>query len=112
MSVRLLFDQNLSYKLVALLQDVYPGSAHIRPLGLDTADDRDVWRYAADNDYIIVSKDTDFYQRSLVFGSPPKVVWLRIGNCPTRQAAVLLRTHQADVQALVSDASATILILS
>ena len=112
MSVRLLFDQNLSFRLAQLLDDVYPGSAHVRPLGMDQADDLVIWQYAAAHGFVIVSKDSDFYQRSLLYGYPPKVVWLRIGNCSTQQAAALLRARLADVEAFCDDASATFLALS
>jgi predicted nuclease of predicted toxin-antitoxin system len=111
-SVKLLFDQNLSFRLARILDDVYPGSAHVRPLGMDQADDAAIWQYAAANGFVIVSKDSDFYQRSMVYGSPPKVVWLRIGNCSTGQVADLLRARVADVEAFANDASSTILALS
>ena len=112
MSVRLLFDQNLSFRLVGLLDDIYPGSAHVRPLGMDQADDIVIWQYAGANGFMIVSKDSDFYQRSLLYGSPPKVVWLRVGNCSTRQVADLLRSRKADIEAFADDDSSTFLALS
>ena len=112
MSVRLLFDQNLSFRLTRLLDDVYPASAHVRPLGLDQADDLVIWQHAAAHGFVIVSKDSDFYQRSLLYGSPPKVVWLRVGNCSTRHVADLLRARSADVEAFADDDSSTILVLS
>jgi predicted nuclease of predicted toxin-antitoxin system len=79
---------------------------------MDQADDIAIWQYAAANGLVIVSKDSDFYQRSLLFGSPPKVVWLRVGNCSTRQVADLLRSRVADVEAFVDDDSSTFLALS
>lgn len=70
--MKLLFDENLSYRLVAALQDIFPGSAHIRDVGLLGAADRHIWPYAGDNGFLLVSKDSDFYQRSMVFGAPPQ----------------------------------------
>jgi len=69
--VKLLFDENLSHKLVGSLADLFPDSEHVRNVGLKAVDDRLVWEYAAANDLLIVSKDSDFYQRSLLFGHPP-----------------------------------------
>jgi predicted nuclease of predicted toxin-antitoxin system len=81
--VKLLFDENLSYRLVGSLGDLYPGSAHVRDLGLVGATDANIWAFAAESGYIIVSKDTDFYQRSVAYGGPPLTIWLRVGNAST-----------------------------
>lgn len=81
--LKLLFDQNLSPRLVVLLADVFPGSAHVRDVGLASADDADVWDYAKRNGLAIISKDADFRQLSFLHGFPPKVVWLRVGNRST-----------------------------
>jgi predicted nuclease of predicted toxin-antitoxin system len=81
--VKLLFDENLSWHLVDLLADCYPGSSHVRSVGLERADDSTVWDYAAATGLTIVSEDSGFHQRSLLFGAPPKVVWIHIGNCST-----------------------------
>jgi predicted nuclease of predicted toxin-antitoxin system len=70
--VKLLFDENLSFRLVPELADVYPGSAHVRELGLRGADDRRICEHAARNDFLLTSKDVDFYQRSLIFGPLPR----------------------------------------
>lgn len=89
--MKLLFDENLSPKLPRLLADIFPDSTHVRDVGMKTADDPIIWDYARDNDFMIVSKDADMHDLSLVFGNPPKVVWLRLGNCSTRQVEALLR---------------------
>jgi predicted nuclease of predicted toxin-antitoxin system len=94
---RLLFDQNLSPRLSALLIDVFPDSLHVRDVGLAAADDVDVWRHAAAHDFVIVSKDADFHQLSFTRGAPPKAVWIRIGNCSTQRIERLLRRHARDV---------------
>jgi predicted nuclease of predicted toxin-antitoxin system len=86
----LLFDQNLSHKLCTALAWVFPGCRHVRDAGLSNADDADVWNYAAANGLTIVSKDQDFRQRALLFGSPPKCIWIRLGNCSTTDIARLL----------------------
>jgi predicted nuclease of predicted toxin-antitoxin system len=95
--VRLLLDQNLSPRLLALLADLYPESTHVRTEGLQNAADDAVWAYAAQHGFTIVSKDADFHQRSFVVGHPPKVVWIRLGNCSTDEIAGVLRAHHADL---------------
>ena len=89
--MRLLFDQNLSHRLVALLAAEFPGSAHVRDVCLAAAADLDVWAYAAAKGFVVVSKDVDFQQRALLYGHPPKVIWVRSGNGPTAAVAALLR---------------------
>lgn len=87
--MKLLFDQNLSFKLVGRLADLFPNCLHVRDAGLKDADDSLVWEYAKQHAYIIVSKDSDFHQRSFVFGAPPRVIWVALGKlldvgCRTR----------------------------
>lgn len=110
--MRLLFDQNLSESLVRALAQECPGSVHVRQIGLERADDEEVWQYARDRGLTIVSKDADFHQRSLVRGHPPKVVWVRRGNCSTRQIEELLRQHRGDLEAFDRDREAAFLVLS
>lgn len=109
--MRLLFDEDLSYRLVRELADVYPGSAHVRDVGLRGAEDRQIWDYAAEQGLLLTSKNTDFYQRSLVFGAPPKVIWLRIGNSTTSVIAELLRQRLPTVHSFYEDSEATFLPL-
>jgi predicted nuclease of predicted toxin-antitoxin system len=110
--MKLLFDQNLSHRLVGLLAVEYPGSMHVRQAGLASASDPAIWNCAKTNGFAIVSKDSDFEQRALLYGHPPKVIWLRLGNCPTSAAEALLRNRRADVLAFDADAKAAILVLS
>ena len=111
-SPRLLLDQNLASSLVRRLADLFPDSAHVRELGLASADDEAIWQLAATSGYVIVTKDDDFRQRSLLRGAPPHVVWVRLGNCRTAEVEALLRARVADVHALVADPDATLLILA
>ena len=107
----LLFDQNLSRQLPALLAAEFPGSEQVIEAGLATADDRAVWAYAAAHGFAVVSKDADFARLSAALGPPPKVIWLRIGNGPTHDAVALLRTRAADVQAFLADPAMAVLEL-
>ena len=75
--MKLLFDQNVSPRLVADLSDMYPGSVHVRDVGLARANDAAIWSYARDHGLTIVSKDSDFHQVSFLRGPPPKVIWIR-----------------------------------
>ena len=109
--MRLLFDQNLSPRLVDALSDVYPGSVHVQTVGLGSATDVEVWEYARGNHLIIVTKDTDFHERSVILGAPPKVVWIRRGNCPTAAIGQILCRHNNDIRELASDNEASYLML-
>jgi predicted nuclease of predicted toxin-antitoxin system len=100
--VKLLFDENLAPSLVAALTDIYPQSVHVRDLGLKSSPDLMVWEYAAKMGYIIVSKDADFRQRSFLYGPPPKVIWIRLGNCSTRQIAELFRKRRYQIDEFCS----------
>lgn len=110
--MKLLFDENLSHKLVTRLGDLFPDSVHVRDVGLKTADDPLVWDYAKDNDLMIVSKDSDMHQRSFVFGYPPKVIWVRLGNCTTSDVETLLRREFEAIKTFYEDEYASFLSLS
>ena len=89
--MKLLFDANLSPTLVAHLRTHYPGSLHVRDIGLSAGSDAQIWEHAKAEGYVIVSKDTDFRERSFVEGFPPKIVWLDLGNAGTMEIAARLR---------------------
>jgi predicted nuclease of predicted toxin-antitoxin system len=110
--MKLLFDENLSPKLPRSLVTLFPDSAHVRECGLLGFPDEDVWEYARANDFTIVSKDSDFQQRSLLYGQPPKSVWLRTGNCTRQQLVQLITIHEQEIRALGTDPLETILVLS
>ncbi len=110
--MKLLLDQNLSHRLLSALVSEYPGSVHVRDVGLSAADDQVVWSYVAQYGLTIVSKDSDFQQRALLYGHPPKVIWVRLGNCTTTAVAALLRARHDDVLAFEADITAALLVLS
>jgi predicted nuclease of predicted toxin-antitoxin system len=109
--MRLLFDQNLSHRLVQMLADFYPNCVHVRDIGLNAASDTLIWEYAKQHGYNVVSKDSDFRQRSFVFGYPPKVIWIRRGNCSTQTIAHILRSNRETIREFEADTTATFLIL-
>jgi len=110
--MKFLFDENLSPRLVVLLADLFPNSLHVRDAGLQAAEDLLVWNYARDHDLTIVSKDADMHQRCFVFGAPPKVVWVRLGNCSTTDVADLLRRYVNALEVFEADEFASFLSLS
>jgi predicted nuclease of predicted toxin-antitoxin system len=109
--MRLLFDQNLPPKLVNSLGGLYSGSSHVRDVGLREATDSEIWDYAKQNGFTIVSKDSDFQQRSLLYGSPPKFIWLRVGNCSVKRIEDLLKEHSATIHTFGQTASKSHLML-
>lgn len=110
--MKLLFDENLSPRLAGLLADVYPGSAHVHDCGLGSADDEAVWQYARDKDFSIVSKDSDFQERSVLRGYPPKVIWLRVSNCTTAEIETLLRAAQPIISRFINEDEESCLLLA
>jgi predicted nuclease of predicted toxin-antitoxin system len=109
--MKLLFDQNLSPRLPQLLADIYTESAHVRAVGLRDASDFEIWQYAKAEGFTIVSKDSDFQQRSLLHGGPPKFIWLRVGNCSVARIEDLLRRHSAAIHTFDLDDSKSHLML-
>lgn len=95
--MKLLFDQNLSPRLVRRLADIYADSVRVRGIGLRGCRRSVIWDYAKLNGFTIVSKDSDFQQRSLLYGGPPKFIWLRVGNCPVKTVEDLLRKHSVAI---------------
>jgi predicted nuclease of predicted toxin-antitoxin system len=96
--MKLLFDHNLSPRLVNRLADLYPDSQHVFMIGLDQVDDRVVWEYAQQSDFVIVTKDSDFNDLSIIRGVSPKVIWIRRGNCSTKQIEEVLRASVKSIQ--------------
>lgn len=109
--MKLLFDENISPRLSAALADIYPGSAHVHQCGLGSADDLAVWQYAKDNGFAIVSKDSDFQERSVLLGAPPKIIWLRATNCTSDQIENLLRVALPTITQFIQEDRESCLIL-
>ena len=101
--MKLLFDQNLSFKLCRQLAEIFPNSNQIRSLGMEEADDRLIWEYAKANNFVVVSQDVDFADMATLYGPPPKVIWLRCGNQPTNAIESRLRDHSEAIAAFLQD---------
>ncbi len=109
--MKLLFDQNLSPGLVERFIDVFPNSMHVSLKGLDRATDDEVWEWSRKKGFTIVTKDADFNELSTLRGFPPKIIWIRTGNCTTSQIERLLRAHFETIQQMHDDPITGILLL-
>ncbi|MBV8370497.1 MAG: DUF5615 family PIN-like protein [Candidatus Eremiobacteraeota bacterium] len=109
--MKLLLDENLSDRIVEELTELFGECTHVRRVGLASATDDAVWRYARDNECAIVSKDSDFHQRVLLEGPPPKVLWIRRGNCQTADILQILRDAKKSIEEFAADDELAFLIL-
>ena len=107
----LLFDQNLPASLIATFAAEFPGSQHVRLVGLDRTPDDQIWSFAQANGLSIVTKDGDFHQMARLRGSPPKVIWLRLGNCPLQDLVAALRSNVADIKEFLGKDDGSILTI-
>jgi predicted nuclease of predicted toxin-antitoxin system len=110
--VKLLLDENLSDRIIHKIVDLYPDSEHVKTLGLINTDDAVIWEYAKTNGLVIVSKDSDFHQRSLLYGHPPKFIYLRVGNCPTSKITQILRDSLDTIIQFESSETESLLVLT
>ena len=109
--MKLLFDQNLSPRLADSFRDKFNGTAHLQDLGLDAAEDFVVWEYAKSNSFTIITKDSDFNNMVSLFGFPPKVIWIKKGNCTTQQIKVMITEHVVRIKAFINDSENGILTI-
>ena len=109
--MKLLFDENLSRKLPVRLSELFPGSKHVSEVNLLQSSDASIWRHAKSAGFTIVSADSDFFDIAISLGSPPKVIWLRRWDHPTRDAEMLLRREAIRITEFVADGELGVLIL-
>jgi predicted nuclease of predicted toxin-antitoxin system len=109
--VKLLFDHNLSPALINRLRDLYVGSNHVYNLKLDQVSDIEIWEYARTEGFLIVTKDSDFSDICTIRGFPPKIIWIKRGNCKTASIEAILRNHYDDIESLNNDTTTGILTL-
>ena len=96
--MKLLFDQNISFRLIKKISDLYPESRQVKELGLENATDHDIFDYAVVNEYIIVTFDSDFCDLNNLKGFPIKVIWLRTGNTTTKNIEKIFRQKFETIQ--------------
>jgi predicted nuclease of predicted toxin-antitoxin system len=95
--MKLLFDENISYRVVKKIMHVFPNCENVRRLRLDSTDDLVIWDYARKNGFAIVTFDEDFDEISLLKGFPPKIILLRTGNILNEDLVTLLIEKQAEI---------------
>jgi predicted nuclease of predicted toxin-antitoxin system len=101
--MKLLLDQNISFRITNKIQDLFPGSKQVRDLGLENSKDSFLWNYAKENNYCIVTFDGDFYDFGLIKGSSPKVIWLRLGNTTAQNIEIVLRKNYDLIKTFLTD---------
>ncbi len=101
--MKLLLDNNLSHRLIDRLNDVFPNSTHVMLENLDEADDIEVWDFAKEGDYTILTKDSDYSDLNILLGHPPKVIWLRVGNCKVKAIENIIRNNIQDLNEFFED---------
>ena len=101
--MKLLLDQNISFRITSKIQDLFPGSKQVKELGLENSKDSFLWNYAKENNYCIVTFDGDFYDLGLIKGSSPKVIWLRLGNTSTQNIEIILRKNFDLIKTFLTD---------
>ncbi len=91
--MKLLFDQNISFRIVKEMEVLFPKSKQVCDLGFENTSDLNIWNFAKENNFTIVTFDADFYDISLLKGIPPKIIWLRTGNTSTKNLEKLLKNN-------------------
>lgn len=109
--MKLLFDQNLPPRLVRALSDVYPDSEHVFSLNLDQSSDQKIREFALEHGFTIVTKDSDFGDLDALFGFPPKIIWIRRGNCSVKEVERILRERSASILSHLDDPQLGTLVL-
>jgi predicted nuclease of predicted toxin-antitoxin system len=101
--MKLLFDQNISFRIIPRIIEQFPGAKQVRELGLENQPDRKIWEYARQNDYAIVTFDADFFDLSSLLGHPPKIIWLRTHNRKTDEIATLILSKAEMISSFLND---------
>jgi predicted nuclease of predicted toxin-antitoxin system len=101
--VKILFDQNISFRLVNRIKDIFPLAKQVRDVGIENYSDHDIWLFAQKENYIIVTFDSDFYDFSVVWGLPPKIILIKSFNQTSNNIEALLRKHLNNIQAFSED---------
>ena len=109
--MKLLLDANLSFRLLEVIKQSFPDSAHVKDLGLESAGDEVIWNYAQNNGFAIVSKDSDFRHWSFFYGAPPKVIYIKRGNLSTDLYTKLLKDCTGRIVAFLENSQESFLVL-
>ena len=101
--MKLLFDQNISFRLIKRITDLFPDSKQVRELGLENSTDIEIFDFAKKNDFSIVTFDSDFFDLNIIRGFPPKIIWIRTGNTTTKNLENLLRKKNDLIKMFLSE---------
>ncbi len=101
--MKLLFDQNISHKILKFLSAEFEGSTSVKQENLIDRSDREIWDFAKANDYLIVTQDSDFNDLNSLYGFPPKVIWIRTGNLRTNEIGKILNEHSKEILTFLED---------
>lgn len=101
--MKLLLDQNISYRLVRKIESQFPGTQQLRKIGLDNKPDKEIWDFAKKEGFVLVTFDSDFYDLSLTYGHPPKLIWLKTGNMTTKNLEKVLADKVSQIEDFVVD---------
>ena len=101
--MKLLFDQNISFRIVAKINSIFPNSKQVRQVKLEDIKDTLIWKFAKENDFTIVTFDSNFSDIANLQGHPPKIIWLRGGNMTTNSIAELLKVHQENIRQFIEN---------
>jgi len=103
--MKLLFDQNISFRITRKLQSYFSGCLHVSDCKLSNCEDTEIWVYAKQNDFVIVTFDSDFYDISIINGHPPKIIWIRTGNLTTSEIVQLIIENRKIIDSFIHDDS-------
>ncbi len=96
--MKLLFDQNISYRVLKKLPEDFAGSSHVKTEGLTNATDIEIWEFAKFHQFIIVTQDSDFNDLYLLKGFPPKILWIQTGNLKTDELVLILNSNLKELK--------------
>jgi predicted nuclease of predicted toxin-antitoxin system len=101
--MKLLFDQNISFRITKKLQNYFSGCLHVSDCKMSDCEDPEIWEYAKENDFVIVTFDSDFYDISIINGHPPKIIWIRTGNLAMKEIVQLMIENQETINSFIED---------
>ena len=99
----LLFDQNISFRIIQKIKEDFSNSKQVRELGLEESSDDKIWKFAKENNFTVVTFDSDFFEISNLKGHPPKIIWLRTGNTTTKNIIEILQQKKEIIIDFISN---------
>ena len=106
---KLLFDNNISHRVIARISDIFPNANHVMLENLDEVSDAKVWMFARSHNYTIVTKDSDFNDMVIHKGTPPKIIWIKLGNCKVAEIEKILRVNEKEIKEFLNEPIGAIL---